>query len=54
MSLEKQRVIDTFPARHIKKPDGQNPLNSLSEYSLRQGYGLELRRLRRKQKPIVL
>ena len=54
MSLEKQRVIDTFPARHVKKPDGQNPLDSLGEYSLRQGYGLELRRRRRKRKPIVL
>lgn len=51
---DKQRVIDTFPKRDLKMPDGQNPLDSLNEYSLRKGYGLALRRRRRKQKPIVL
>lgn len=55
MNLENRRIIDTFPARHIKEPNGQNPLDSLSEYSLRKGYGLELRRRRRNRKnPIVL
>lgn len=48
--LEKSRIIDTFAARDLKMPDGQNPMDSLSEYSLRKGYGLELRRRRRKRK----
>lgn len=48
--LKKSRIIDTFAARNLQMPDGQNPLDSLSEYSLRKGYGLELRRRRRKRK----
>ncbi len=49
----RNRIIDTFPARNLKQPNGQNSLDSLSEYSLRRGYGLELRK-RRHKKPIVL
>lgn len=54
MHVKKERIIDTFPARHLKKPDDQNPMDSLSEYSLGKGYGLELRRRRRRGKPKVL
>ncbi len=49
-SLKKNRIIDTFAARNLQMPDGQNPMDSLSEYSLKNGYGLELRRRRRKKK----
>lgn len=48
-----KRIIDTFPAGHLKKPAGQN-FDSLSEYSLKKGYGLQLRRKRRKRHHIVL
>lgn len=48
--LKKKRIIDTFAAKDLQMPDGQSPVNSLSEYSLRRGYGLELRRHRRKRK----
>ena len=48
--LKKNRIIDTFAARDLQMPDGQNPMDSLSEYSLRKGYGLELRRRRRTRK----
>lgn len=53
ISMQK-RIIDTFPARHLKQPNGQNPMDSLSEYSSRKGYGLELRRWRKRRRPIVL
>ncbi len=48
--LKKKRIIDTFAARDLQMPDEQNSVDSLSEYSLRKGYGLELRRRRRKRK----
>ena len=43
--LKKKRIIDTFAARDLQMPDEQNSVDSLSEYSLRKGYGLELRRI---------
>lgn len=48
--LKKERIIDTFAAKSLQMPDGQNTMDSLSEYSLRRGYGLELRRRGRKRK----
>lgn len=54
LKLKPKRIIDTFPARDLKCLDGQNPLDSLSEYSSRRGYGLELRRRRKHHGPIVL
>lgn len=53
--LEKKRIIDTFAARDLQMPEGQNPMDSLSEYSLRERYGLEIRRRRRnREKPTVI
>ena len=53
--MNMKKIIDTFPAKHLKQPnDGQNPMDSLSEYSLRRGYGLELRRRCKRRKPIIL
>lgn len=48
--LKKKRIIDTFAARDLQMPDLQNPKDSLSEYSMRKGYGLELCRRRRGRK----
>ena len=48
--LKKSRIIDTFAARDLQMPEVQNTMDSLSEYSLREGYGLDLRRRRRKRK----
>ena len=56
-NLKFKRIIDTFPAidLELKRPNVKNAMDSLSEYSLRKGYGLELRRRRRKHhKQIVL
>lgn len=50
ISLKKKRIIDTFDARDLQMPDGQKPLDSLSEYSARKLYGLELRKRRRHRK----
>lgn len=44
--LSKERVIDTFPARDIKCPEQQNPVDSLSEYSAHMKYGVELHKRR--------
>lgn len=50
----KKRIIDTFPARHLSQPPYVQR-DTLSEYSLRNGYGLGLRRRwRTRKKPIVL
>lgn len=48
--LEKSRIIDTFAATNLQMPDGQRSMDSLSEYSLRKRYGLELRKRRCKRK----
>lgn len=48
--LRKKRIIDTFPAAHLGRPDGLNLPDSLSEYSVRTEYGLEIARRRRKRK----
>lgn len=55
-NLKFKRIIDTFPAidLELKRPNVQNTMDSLSEYSLREGYGLNLRRRRRKRKQIIL
>lgn len=50
MDRKKERIIDTFEARELKMPDLQNPKDSLSEYSMRKMYGLELCRRRRNRK----
>lgn len=52
--LRKKRTIDTFAARDLHMPDEQNLIDSLSEYSLRRGYGLELRKRRRKRKKRII
>ena len=52
--MKKERIIDTFPAKNLKQPDGHNPIDSLSEYSLRKGYGLNLRRRRRTRKKVIV
>ena len=52
--MKHNRIIDTFPARHLNMPNNQNPLDSLSEYSLKKGYGLNLRRRRRKQNKTII
>ncbi len=49
-----KRIIDTFPAMNLKCPDTQNAIGSLNEYSLKKGYGLQLRKRRRKRKQIIL
>ena len=53
--LPKSRTIDTFAARNLHVPYGRHEKDSIIEYSLRGGYGLELcrRRVNRK-KPIVV
>lgn len=48
--LKKRRIIDTFAARDLQMPVGQNSMDSISEYSLRKGYGLELRKRRHNRK----
>ncbi len=55
-NLKLKRIIDTFPAMNLKlkRPDVQNMMGSLNEYSLKKGYGLELRRRRRKRKQVIL
>lgn len=50
----KKRIIDTFPARHLKGPDNQDSFDSLSEYSLRKNYGLELRKRRKNRSNIKI
>lgn len=47
--LSKERIIDTFAARDLKMPRLQNPVDSLSEYSAKKKYGVELHRRRRKK-----
>ena len=55
-NLKSKRIIDTFPAMNLqlKHTDAQNTMDSLNEYSSKKGYGLELRRRRRKRKQIIL
>ena len=55
-NLKSKRIIDTFPTMNLqlKCPDAQNTMGSLNEYSLKKGYGLELRRHRCKHKQIIL
>ena len=48
------RIIDTFAAKHLKMPTDKSTISSLSEYSLRRGYGLELRRHRRRRKQQIV
>lgn len=48
--LKKKRTIDTFAARDLDVPDDRNPQDNIGEYSMRGGYGLELRRRRYKRK----
>lgn len=47
--LNRERIIDTFAARDLKMPRLQNPVDSLSEYSAKEKYGVELHRRRRKK-----
>lgn len=48
--LKKKRIIDTFAARNLQMPSGQNSWDNLSEYSLKDKNELELCRRRRKRK----
>lgn len=52
--LNKDRIIDTFAARDIKCPKQQNPVDSLSEYSAHEEYGVELHRRRRKRTEYII
>jgi len=45
--LDKTPIPDTFAARDIKTPELQRPVDSLSEYSARNKYGVELAQRRR-------
>lgn len=47
--LKRERIIDTFAARDLKMPDQQNPVDTLSEYSAKEKYGVELHKRRRKK-----
>ena len=51
---KKERVIDTFPAEHLQEPNSPKKLDSLSEYSLKKNYGLDLRRRRANRNNITL
>lgn len=55
-NLKPKRIIDTFQTMDLeaKRPDVQNQMDSLNEYSLKKGYGLELRKRRRKRKAKIL
>ena len=44
------RIIDTFAARDLQLPEGRNLIDSLSRYTLRDGYGLRLQKRRGKRK----
>lgn len=52
--LDKERIIDTFAARDIKCPRQQNPVDSLSEYSAHEEYGVELHKRRRKRTEYII
>lgn len=52
--LKKSRTIDTFAARDLSVPDDKNLQDSIGEYSMRGGYGLELRRRRFKRKKKII
>lgn len=52
--LNKEHIIDTFAARDIKCPRQQNPVDSLSEYSAHEEYGVELHRRRRKRTEYII
>lgn len=52
--LNKERIIDTFAARDLKMPEQQNPVDSLSEYSAKNKYGVELHRRRRNKKNYII
>lgn len=47
--LSREPIVDTFAARDLKMPKLQNPVDSLSEYSAKKKYGVELHRRRRKK-----
>ncbi len=48
------RVIDTFAARDLKKPERKNFADDIDSYFLERGYGLELRRRRRKKRGTIM
>lgn len=53
--IKPKRTIDTFPAKDIELPPHIYQPDSIGEYSLRGGYGLELRRRRyKRKKPFVV
>lgn len=53
---KKERVIDTFAARDIdiELHDDKNLPDSIGEYSMRNGSGLELRKRRYKRKKKII
>lgn len=52
--FRRERIIDTFAARDLKMPEIRNTEDNIGCYSIRKGYGLELRRRKhRKRQRIV-
>ncbi len=52
--IKKERIIDTFPAQHLKEPNNQDSSDSLSEYSLRRNCGLGLIKQRKNRHNIKI
>lgn len=52
--LSREPYIATFAYRDNPMPDLQNPVDSLSEYSARKKYGVELHRRRKKRRQYLI
>lgn len=46
-TIKRDRVPDTFTARHLRTPKQQNTVDSLVEFAEDEDYGVELHRRRR-------